>query len=509
MNSKHLAMHTTDLSDEKFVALSAMFPNAVTETLDENGAVVRAVDADVLRQEINTHIVQGREERYQFTWPDKRKSILLANQPSTSTLRPIRDNETVATGEDSLGKPYYSSGSVDFDATENLYIEGENLDVLKLLRETYLNRVKMIYIDPPYNTSNDFIYNDDFSEDSKSFLNRDGQYDEQGNRMVKNLDSNGRFHTDWLNMIYPRLRIARDLLTNDGVIFISIDDGEVENLKKLCNEILGGDNFIACVVWKRKRGRDNSARWFSKAHEYLLIYSKNKEHFYINYLELDDETKEAYKNPDNDPRGVWRMLACWARGTQGGVRYDFTTNAGQYFSERLWLFSKANLKKLDDDNKLVIRGDNIYRKMFIYENKGKIPETLWDSVSNAANAADEIKRTFDEKIVFDTSKPTPYIKEMLKIASDKDCIVMDFFSGSATTANAVMQLNAEDSGKRKFIMVQLPEVTDEKSEAYKAGYKNICEIGKERIRRAGKKIKENMDKNSTRGGNLWILASVS
>ena len=406
-----------------------------------------------------------------MTWPDKSKAKVLANSRITSTLRPDKEK------------------SVDFDNTQNLYIEGDNLDVLKLLRETYLGKVKMIYIDPPYNTGNDFVYNDDFSQSSEEYMETSGQYDEEGNRLVRNLESNGRFHTDWLNMIYPRLKVAKDLLSEDGVIFISIDDNEVENLKKICAEIYGEHNFIANIVWKRKRGRDNSARWFSKAHEYLVIYARNKELFDTNYLELDEETKNAYKNPDNDPRGEYRMLGCWARGTQGGVKYDFTTKDGQYFSERLWLFSKENLSKLDQENKLIIRGDNIYRKMFIYENKGKIPETLWDNVSNAANAADEIKKLFSD-IVFDTPKPIPYITEMLKIASNKDSLVLDFFSGSATTAHAVMQLNAEDGGNRKFIMVQLPEECDEKSEAYKAGYKTICEIGEERIRRAGKKIKE-------------------
>ena len=264
-------------------------------------------------------------------------------------------------------------------------------------------------------------------------------------------------------------------------------------MKKICDEIFGEQNFVADIIWKRKRGRDNSARWFSKAHEYCLLFAKNKEKFNTGYLELDEETKSAYKNPDNDPRGNYRMLGCWARGTQGGVKYDFTTKDGTYFKERLWLFSKDNLKKLDDDDKLIIRGDNIYRKMFIYENKGKIPETLWDDVSNAANASDEIKRLFDE-IVFDTPKPTPYIKRMIEIASSTDSLILDFFSGSATTANAVLTQNMFDGGKRKFICVQLPEATAEDSEANKAGYKNICEIGKERIRRAGKKSRKNLEK---------------
>ncbi len=476
-----LKMQTPDLAEENFRKLSEMFPNAVTETINENGEVVRAIDADVLRQEISAQVVEGAQERYQFTWPDKKKSVVLANAPIAKTLRLDREKSV---GRD--GTP----GSID---TENIYIEGDNLDALKLLRETYLGKVKMIYIDPPYNTGTDsFVYDDDFAATNGEFSEASGQRDENGNLlfdMRENNESNGRFHTDWLNMLYPRLRFARDFLSDDGVIFISIDDNEVENLKKTCNEIFGESNYIATIVWKRKRGRDNSARCFSKAHEYCLLYAKNKNCFNVGFLELDEETKKAYKNPDNDPRGIYRMLGCWARGTQGGVKYDFTNKEGQYFSERLWLFSKENLTKLDKEDKLIIRGDNIYRKMFIFENKGKIPETLWDDVSNAANASDEIKKLFDD-IIFETPKPIPYIKRMIEIATNKDSLILDFFSGSATTANAVMQLNAEDGGNRKFILVQLPELIDKKKEAYKAGYRTVCNIGEERIRRAGKMIKE-------------------
>ena len=471
-----LKMKTENIADKNYEVPSKMFPNALTETItgyDDDGKpiVERAIDADVLRQEISCKVVEGKDERYQFTWPDKKKAVLLANTPIDKTLRPCREE------------------SVDFDNTENLYIEGDNLEVLKLLHETYLGKVKMIYIDPPYNTGNDFVYADDFKQNSEEYLTNSGQYDNVGNQLVQNTENNGRFHTDWLNMIYPRLKLAKTLLCEDGVIFISIDDKEQDNLKKVCDEIFGPQNFIADIIWKRKRGRDNSARWFSKAHEYCLVYAKNKELYNTGYLELDEETKKAYKNPDNDPRGDYRMLGCWARGTQGGVRYDFTTKDGQYFKERLWLFSKENLEKLDRDNKLIIRGDNIYRKMFIYENKGKIPETLWDDVSNAANASDEIKKTFNG-IVFDTPKPTPYIKRMIQLSTSCDDIILDFFSGSATTANAVLDLNIEDGGNRKFIMIQLPESISANSNAQKSGYSNICEIGKERIRRAARKISE-------------------
>ena len=461
-----MKLETPDLTAENIDKIAALFPNCVTEMRDEGGKVKCGINFELLRQMLSPDVVDG-DERYEFTWVGKRAAIVEANKPIRKTLRPCLEE------------------SKNWDTTENLYIEGDNLEVLKLLQEAYLGKVKMIYIDPPYNTGNDFIYADDFMRSQEEENELMGMFDEDDNRLFKNTDTNGRFHSDWCSMMYSRLMLARNLLMDDGVIFISIDDNEQDSLKKICDEVFGSGNFIGNIVWKRKRGRDNSARWLSKAHEYCLLYSKQKGCFEIGLLPLDDETKKAYKNPDNDSRGVYRMLGCWARGTQGGVKYSFTTKEGQYFSERLWLFSKENLEKLDKENKLIIRGDNIYRKMFITENKGKIPETLWDDVSNAA---DEIKGLFGE-IIFDTPKPIPYIKRMLEIVPNKDSIILDFFSGSATTAHAVMQLNAEDGGHRKFIMVQLPEPCDEKSEAYKAGYKNICEIGKERIRRAGEKIK--------------------
>ena len=456
LDIKKLDGKSLDIAEADKERLKAVFPQCFVEG---------KLDIDKLLSLCGEYI-DNDFEKYKFEWKGKSECLRIAGKRSTGTLRPCPEE------------------SVDFENTNNLYIEGDNLEVLKLLQTAYYRKVKMIYIDPPYNTGNDFVYEDDFKDPL-------AKYKEITSQTTKsNPETMGRYHTNWLNMMYPRLRLAANLLRDDGVIFISIDDNEVTNLRRLCDEVFGEENFVAQIVWKRKRGRDNSARWFSKAHEYLVLYSKSKDYFNTNFLELDDETKKAYKNPDNDPRGDYRMLACWARGTQGGVKYDFTSKSGQYFSERLWLFSKENLTKMDEDNKLIIHGDNIYRKLFIYENKGKIPETLWDNVSNAANAADEIKNLF-ESIVFDTPKPIPYIKEMLQIATDKDDdIVLDFFSGSATTAHAVMQLNAEDGGKRQFIMVQLPELTDEKSEAFKAGYKNICEIGKERIRRAGAKIKE-------------------
>ena len=454
-----------NLEQKNIEKLKNLFPEAVQEG---------QVDFDILKTLLGSEIIGG-QEHYQFTWNGKYQSIKTAQTPSSATLRPCKEK------------------SKNWDTTENLYIEGDNLEVLKQLQKTYYGKIKMIYIDPPYNTGNDFVYHDNFSNSMEN-------YKEQTNQVSSsNPESNGRYHTDWLNMIYPRILLARSLLRDDGVIFISIDDTEQDNLKKICDEIFSSTNFIANIIWKRKRGRDNSAKWFSKAHEYCLVYAKNKMLYNTGYLELDEETKKAYKNPDNDPRGDYRMLGCWARGTQGGVRYDFTTKDGQYFKERLWLFSKENLEKLDKEDKLIIRGDNIYRKMFIYENKGKIPETLWDDVSNAANASDEIKKLFNG-IVFDTPKPTPYIKRMIQLSTNNSDIILDFFSGSATTANAVFTLNREDKGNRKFIMVQLPELCSEKSQAYKAGYKNICEIGEERIRRAGEQIKSEWEKEHPSNG---------
>ena len=448
-----------DIVEENITKLKSLFPDIFSEG---------KIDFEVLKVTLGEYVDES-QERYSFNWSGKAKSRRIAQTPSTGTLRPAKEE------------------SKKWNSTKNLYIEGDNLEVLKLLQKSYHKRVKMIYIDPPYNTGKDFVYKDNFKDNIKNYLELTKQVDSEGNRVSTNSDTSGRYHSNWLNMIYPRLKLARNLLKDDGVIFISIDDNEVANLRKVCDEVFGEENFVASIIWSRKRGRDNSAKWFSKSHEYLLVYSKNKAFFNTNYLELDESTKKAYKNPDNDPRGSYRMLAVWARGTQGGVEYDFTTKEGRYFSKRLWLFSKENLSKMDKDNRLIIRGDNIYRKLFLNENKGKIPETIWDTTSNAANAADEIKKLFG-KILFDTPKPIPYVIEALKIGTDKNDIILDFFSGSATTAHAVMQLNAEDCGNRRYIMVQLPEPTDPKSEAYKAGYKTIAEIGKERIRRAGENI---------------------
>ena len=494
-----LRMQTANKADENFRKLAAMFPNAVTETINENGEVVRAIDKDVLMQEIACTVVDGNEERYQFTWPDKKKSVLLANAPINKTLRPVREDETVPTGADSEGKPYCSTGSLDFDTTENLYIEGDNLEVLKLLQETYLGKIKMIYIDPPYNTGNDFVYEDDFAQSTDEYLANSGQYDEDGNRMVQNTESNGRFHTDWLNMIYPRLKLAKDLLTDDGVIFISMDDHEQENIKKICDEIFGESNFLAQVIWERAYSPVNLKKHFSESHDYIICYAKNIETCVCNGLPRSAEANDRYSNPDNDPRGAWKSSDLSVGPRIESKVYEITTPSGRKVlppSGYCWRLDKKTFEQYVKDNRIWFGsdGNNVPSiKRFITEVKqGMTPMTVWKytEVGHSQDAAQKLKKLFDGKAFFDYPKSVELIKRCLQLYTDNNCYVLDFFSGSATTAHAVMQLNAEDGGHRKFIMVQLPEVTDEKSEAYKAGYKTICEIGKERIRRAGAKIKE-------------------
>lgn len=405
---------------------------------------------------------------------------MAANAPINKTLRPCREE------------------SVNFDTTENLYIEGDNLEVLKLLQETYLGKVKMIYIDPPYNTGNDFVYNDDFKQKAADYLENSGQYDEDGNQMVQNTESNGRFHTDWLNMMYPRLKLAKDLLADDGVIFISIDDNEQGNLRKLCDELFGERNLINNIIWQKKYSPQNDARWFSDNHDFILAYAKNKDLWQPRLLPRSDEMNSRYKNPDNDPKGPWKLITLHAKsGNNSNFSYTFrngitwTPPSGTYPR-----FSKDTIAKYDLEGKVWFGNDGKSVpavKNYLSEVKqGVTPLTIWpyNDVGHNQIAREDVKKCFDGKNPFDTPKPVSLIKRVCYISNSYDDIILDFFSGSATTAHAVMQLNAEDGGKRKFIMVQLPELTDEKSEAYKAGYKNICEIGKERIRRAGKKILE-------------------
>lgn len=472
-----LKMQTANKADENFKKLVAMFPNAVTETIDENGEVVRAIDKDVLMQEISCKVVDGNEERYQFTWPDKKKSVLLANAPINKTLRPCREE------------------SVDFDNTENLYIEGDNLEVLKLLQETYLGKIKMIYIDPPYNTGNDFVYEDDFAQSTDEYLENSGQFDDEGNRLVKNLDSNGRFHTDWLNMIYPRLKLAKDLLSDDGVIFISINDNEMENLKKLCNEVFGANNFEGHIHWRRRHNQPNDkTKMIGIVAEHIIVYAKNSSFLKsVGVGKLD--LTVTFTNADNDPKGPWASKPWKVGSDQSGSRYTIITPTGKVIDGE-WMGEESTYKRFLKEGRIYFPkgGDGMPRKkyyQFEREDEGQCATNWWthEQFGHNQGANDCMTSLFGKKNIFSNPKPIELLRAIVKIANIKDGdIVLDFFSGSATTAHAVMQLNVEDGGHRKFIMVQLPEETNEKSEAYKAGYKNICEIGKERIRRAGKKI---------------------
>lgn len=495
-----LRMQTANKADENFRKLAEMFPNAVTETINENGEAVRAIDKDVLMQEIACTVVDGNEERYQFTWPDKKKSVLLANAPINKTLRPVREDETVPTGADGEGKPYCSTGSVDFDTTENLYIEGDNLEVLKLLQETYLGKIKMIYIDPPYNTGSDFVYEDDFVQSADEYLANSGQYDKDGNRLAPNPESNGRFHTDWLNMIYPRLKLAKDLLTDDGVIFISIDDNEQENLKKCCDEVFGGQNFVAQLVWERAYAPKNDARFISNSHDYVLMYARNLDGFVIGRLPRTEEANARYQNPDNDPRGVWKPSDLSVKTYNAACDYPITTPSGRVIEPpagRCWRLSKNAFLERLQDNRIYFGADGNSvpcMKRFLTELKydGMAPTSImfYKDVGHSQEGAKEVTKLLNAG-VFDGPKPVRLLTRLLTLANLKDdSLVLDFFSGSATTAHAIMQMNADKGSHIKYVMVQLPEVCDGKGTAYKAGYKTICEIGKERIRRAGKKIKE-------------------
>ena len=481
-----LKLHTPDLAESNFHKLAAMFPNAVTETINDAGEVVRAIDADVLRQEISAEVVEGPQERYQFTWPDKKKSVVLANAPIAKTLRLDRSKSVGRDG---------TRGGID---TENIYIEGDNLDALKLLQETYLGKVKMIYIDPPYNTGSDFIYEDDFSQGTGEYLPDSGQFDEEGNRLVQNTESNGRFHTDWLNMLYPRLRIAKDFLTEDGVIFISIDDHEASQMRKICDEVFGIQNFVANVIWQKVFAPKNSAKHFSGSHEYVLCYAKNAEIWRPNLLDRDEEANNRYKNPDNDPRGPWASDNLTARNYYGAGQYAVKCPSVRIIdgppTGRYWTVSKEKFEEFDKENRIWWGedGDNMPRlKRFLSDvQQGLVPQTLWpyEDVGHTQEAKKELLATIDfsrSEDVFDTPKPTRLIQRMLQIATttNEGDIILDFFSGSATTAHAIIQSNAEQIGNRRFIMVQIAEKTKSKD------YSTLCDIGEERIRRAGDKIR--------------------
>lgn len=477
-----LRMQSSNGVEDNITKIAQLFPDCVTETVDErSGQPKHLIDFEILKQNLSDSVMSERAERYQFTWPDKSKAILLANSPINATLRPCRED------------------SVDFDNTQNLYIEGDNLDVLKCLKETYLHKVKMIYIDPPYNTGNDFVYEDDFAQSSEEYLANSGQFDEQGNRMFTNAESNGRFHTDWLNMIYPRLKVARDLLTDDGVIFISIDDNEVENLRKVCDEVFGEQNFIATLIWERAFSPKNDAKFISSSHDYIVMCAKRIENFKIGRLERTQEANARYSNPDNDPRGVWTSGDMLVKTYNKSCDYPITTPSGKIVNPvpgRCWRFSEESFLEKVKDNRIWFgpEGNGVPRvKRFLSELKfeGMAPTSILfhKEVGHSQEGSKEVTALFGDKGVFDGPKPVRLLQRLLTLANlDDNSIILDFFSGSASTAHAVMKMNAEKQKHCPFIMVQLPEHVSEKKK--EQGYETVCEIGKERIRRAGKKIKE-------------------
>lgn len=477
-----LRMQSSNGVEDNIMKIAQLFPDCVTEIVDErSGQPKHLIDFEKLKQNLSDSVMSERAERYQFTWPDKSKAILLANSPVNATLRPCRED------------------SVDFDNTQNLYIEGDNLDVLKCLKETYLHKVKMIYIDPPYNTGNDFVYEDDFAQSSEEYLANSGQFDEQGNRMFTNAESNGRFHTDWLNMIYPRLKVARDLLTDDGVIFISIDDNEVENLRKVCDEVFGEQNFIATLIWERAFAPKNDAKFISSSHDYIVMCAKRIENFKIGRLERTQEANARYSNPDNDPRGVWTSGDMLVKTYNKSCDYPITTPSGKIVNPvpgRCWRFSEESFLEKVKDNRIWFgpEGNGVPRvKRFLSELKfeGMAPTSILfhKEVGHSQEGSKEVTALFGDKGVFDGPKPVRLLQRLLTLANlDDNSIILDFFSGSASTAHAVMKMNAEKQKHCPFIMVQLPEHISEKKK--EQGYETVCEIGKERIRRAGKKIKE-------------------
>jgi adenine-specific DNA-methyltransferase len=477
MSTDKLDLQSTDLVNANFEKLAELFPNCVTETAEG-----KAIDFDLLKQELSHAVVEGNKERYRLEWPGKKEAIVTANIPTTKTLRPVRED------------------SVDFDNTENLYIEGDNLEVLKLLQESYLGKIKMIYIDPPYNTGKDFVYKDNFTVNSEEWKEKSGDYDEYKQRLVANPETSGRYHSDWLSMMYPRLKLARNLLKEDGVIFISIDDNEVHNLRKLCDEIYGEKNFIVDIIWK-KRSTPPNDQVIGAAHEHIVAYSKTS-NVDLNLRERSNEQLARYKNPDNHPKGRWTSGDLMAN-VKGGryveslyfpIRNPITGEDHYPSSNGNWRFNKEKIDSLLANNEIYFGEDGKGRpklKRFLADVKDGITYTsLWDFVPLNTQGSAEMSQLLGNLSIFDNPKPVGLLEEILKLGSHSDSIVLDFFSGSGSCAHATMQLNAKDDGSRKYILVQLPETTDPKTEANKAGFKNICEIGKERIRRAAKKIKE-------------------
>ena len=481
-----LRMESPDMTAQNIDRIAALFPNCITEMLDEEHSTPekkvykRAVNFELLKQMLSPDVVDG-DEAYEFTWVGKKAAIVEANKPIRKTLRPC------------------VAESKEWDTTENLYIEGDNLEVLKLLQESYLGKVKMIYIDPPYNTGNDFIYADDFMRSQEEENKQMGMYDEDENRLFKNTDSNGRFHSDWCSMIYSRLMLARNLLTEDGVIFISIDDNEQENLKKCCDEVFGGQNFVAQLVWERAYAPKNDARFISNSHDYVLMYARNLANFVIGRLSRTEEANARYQNPDNDPRGVWKPSDLSVKTYNAACDYPITTPSGRVIEPpagRCWSLSKNAFLERLQDNRIYFGADGNSvpcMKRFLTELKydGMAPTSImfYKDVGHSQEGAKEVTKLLDAG-AFDGPKPVRLLTRLLTLANLKDdSIVLDFFSGSATTAHAVMQMNADKGSHIKYAMVQLPEMCDEEGTAYKAGFSTICEIGKERIRRAGDKIK--------------------
>ncbi len=476
-------MHSPDLTQDNIARLRELFPGCVTEAHGKDGSVKLAVDFDQLRQELSSQIVEGPQERYQLNWPGKREALLTANAPIAKTLRPSR------------------SESIDFDTTKNLFIEGDNLDALKLLQETYLGKVKLIYIDPPYNTGNDFVYRDDFAEDAQSFLARSNQVDATGARLVANVETNGRFHSDWLSMIYPRLRLARNLMSDDGVIFISADDNEIANLVRLCDEVFGEDNFVANFVWEKRTNRENR-KVVSSRHDYVVCYAKYQAPGVraLKQLPMTAKALANYKNPDNDPRGAWKSDPAHAQAGHGTKDqfYVLTAPNGKTHeleSGRCWLYTERVMKKEIAEGKIWFGKDgNGVPRVKTYldaKERGLTPESILfaEDVGTNESAKNLLKELFSDKAVFDTPKPVELLQTLIQLACD-DGIALDFFAGSATTAEAILELNAADGKNRSFILVQLPEVLGSESEAHKVGYKTISQVAQERVRLVGRGLQD-------------------
>jgi len=478
-----LDMSTSNFIDENILQIAKIFPNCVTETKDEHGKVKLAIDFDLLKQELSNDIVYGSKERYSLNWPGKKEALITANKPINKTLRPNVDD------------------SVKFNTTRNLYIEGDNLEALKLLQKSYLNKVKMIYIDPPYNTGKDLIYKDNFAGNKDEELENSGQIAQEG-RLVANLESNGRYHSEWLSMMYSRLKLARNLLKDDGVIFISIDDNEIHNLRKICDEIFGENNFIATFVWQKNFAPKNDNKYISVSHEYIVCFAKNKTKFSRNLLPREDKHNSGYSNPDDDPRGLWTSGSILATTfSESGVFEIIAPNGNSHVppAGRCWRYSPDKIKELLQDNRLWFGkdGNGVPRvKRFLFEMPdGVVPQTWlkYEDVGSGQDGTQATKQIFDGKQVFDFPKPLKLLTRLIQIGSNKDDLILDFFSGSSTLAQAIIEKNLEDGGQRKFIMIQIPEEIDTKSEAYRAGFKNICEIGKSRIRKAGLKAIEGLN----------------